>query len=68
MSFGTLLRTMLDEYKGMIAFFDTCIRNLELCSIKYEDIKSNAILIRSKGSKQRFVPITHNLAKIMLKF
>ena len=55
--------------KCMIALlFDTGIRNLELCSIKCEDIMSNAILIHGKGSKQRFVPITPSLAKIMLKY
>lgn len=55
--------------KCMVALlFDTGIRNLELCSIKCEDIKSNAILIHGKGSKQRFVPITPGLAKIMLRY
>ena len=55
--------------KCMVALlFDTGIRNLELYSIKCEDIKSNAILIHGKGSKQRFVPITPGLAKIMLRY
>ena len=52
----------------MAMLFDTGIRNSELCHIKTIDIKSNAILIFGKGNKERFVPITPSLAKIMLKY
>lgn len=47
---------------------DTGIRNLELCNIKCVDIKTNAILIYGKGYKERFVPISPGLAKVMLKY
>lgn len=47
---------------------DTGVRNLELCNIKCEDIKGNAILIYGKGFKERLVPISPSLAKIMLKY
>lgn len=47
---------------------DTGIRNSELCNIKCADIKKNAILIFGKGYKERFVPISPMLAKIMLKY
>ncbi|MBE6023458.1 MAG: recombinase [Cellulosilyticum sp.] len=47
---------------------DTGIRNSELCNIKCVDIKKNAILIYGKGYKERFVPISPMLAKIMLKY
>lgn len=52
----------------MAMLFDTGIRNSELCHIKLIDIKTNAILIYGKGKKERFVPITPSLAKIMLKY
>ena len=48
--------------------FDTGIRNLELCSMKCEDMKENAILIHGKGDKERVVPISPFLKKIMLKY
>lgn len=47
---------------------DTGIRNHELCNIKCVDIKGNAILIFGKGKKERLVPITPTLAKIMLRY
>lgn len=47
---------------------DTGIRNLELCNIKCVDIKKNAILILGKGYKERLVPISPMLAKIMLRY
>lgn len=47
---------------------DTGIRNSELCNIKCADIKKNAILIFGKGYKERLVPISPMLAKIMLKY
>lgn len=52
----------------MAMLFDTGVRNSELCHIKLADIKTNAILIYGKGRKERFVPISPGLAKIMLKY
>ena len=48
--------------------FDTGIRNSELYDIKINDIKDNAILIHDKGDKERVVPITTYLTKIMFKY
>ena len=52
----------------MAMLFDTGIRNSELCNIRTCDIKENAILIFGKGKKERFVPITPSLAKVMLRY
>lgn len=48
--------------------FDTGIRNTELCLIKNSDIKSTTILIHGKGNKERFVPISPYLKKVMIKY
>ena len=48
--------------------FDTGARNTEICSIKCEDIKDNVILIHGKGNKERHVPISPYLKRIMLKY
>lgn len=48
---------------------DTGIRNFELCNIMIEDVKDNYILIKAgKGNKQRVVPISKNLHKIISKY
>lgn len=52
----------------IVILFDTGIRNSELCDITMNDIKENAILIHGKGDKQRIVPISPYLEKIMLKY
>lgn len=52
----------------MVMLFDTGVRNSEMCDIRLEDIKENAILIHGKGDKQRIVPISPYLQKIMLKY
>ena len=48
--------------------FDTGIRNTELCEMKNKDIRDNVILIHGKGNKERNVPITPYLKKLMLKY
>lgn len=47
---------------------DTGIRNAELCGIKTFDIRETNILIFGKGSKERLVPISPFLKKVMLKY
>lgn len=48
---------------------DTGVRNFELCNIMMEDVKDNYILIKAgKGNKQRVVPISKNLHKIISKY
>lgn len=70
---------MVNYYKGtkyltvrnkliMIILFDTGIRNTELCDIKMEDLRDNAINIHGKGKKIRYVPITPAIAKWLTKY
>lgn len=48
--------------------FDTGARNTEICSIKRSDIRDDVILIHGKGNKERHVPISPYLHKVMLKY
>ena len=48
--------------------FDTGARNTEICDIKREDIRDNVILIHGKGNKERNVPISPYLRRVMLKY
>lgn len=48
--------------------FDTGLRNMELCNLKNPDIKENRMLINGKGNKERYVPISPYLKKVMLKY
>lgn len=48
--------------------FDTGARNTEICDIQDSDIKDNVILIHGKGNKERNVPLTPYLKKLMLKY
>lgn len=48
--------------------FDTGIRNFELCNIKKIDVKETVIYIYGKGRKERIVPISPQLKKIMIKY
>lgn len=55
--------------KCMLAFlFDTGIRVSELCGIKKDDIRSDSVLIRGKGSKERLVYISKTMRKYMRKY
>ena len=48
--------------------FDTGARNTEICEIKRGDIRDNVILLHGKGNKERHVPISPYLHKVMLKY
>ncbi|MBR3752352.1 MAG: tyrosine-type recombinase/integrase [Ruminiclostridium sp.] len=48
--------------------FDTGARNAEICDMKCQDIRGNVILIHGKGNKERNVPLTPYLRKLMLKY
>lgn len=48
--------------------FDTGARNSEICDICCADIKNNVILIHGKGNKERHVPLTPYVKKIMFKY
>lgn len=47
---------------------DTGIRNHELCGIKMQDIRETSIKIVGKGNKERLVPISPFLQKVMLRY
>ena len=48
--------------------FDTGIRNLELCTLGILDVKDTVIYIKGKGRKERVVPISPILKRIMIKY
>lgn len=48
--------------------FDTGARNTEICNILNDDIRDTVILIHGKGNKERNVPLTPYLKKLMLKY
>lgn len=55
--------------KAIIAtFFETGIRNLELCNLNITDVRDRVILVRGKGNKERYVPISPMLKKILIKY
>ena len=51
----------------MSVLIDTGIRCSELCNIKTTDVKEITIYIFGKGRKERIVPISAKLKKIMIK-
>lgn len=48
--------------------FDTGARNTEICTILNSDIRDNVILIHGKGNKERHVPLTPYLKKLLIKY
>ena len=48
--------------------FDTGARNTEICNILCSDIHDNTILIHGKGNKERNVPISPYLRKVMIRY
>ena len=48
--------------------FDTGARNTEICSIREQDIRDNVILIHGKGNKERHVPLTPYLRKLIARY
>ena len=48
--------------------FDTGARNSEICDIACGDVRSNVILIHGKGNKERHVPLTPYVKKLILKY
>jgi len=48
--------------------FDTGARNTEMCSITCSDVRENVILIHGKGNKERHVPLTPYVRKLMKKY
>lgn len=75
----TEVKKMLDYYNMssyigarnkciMAILFDTGIRNLELCNLKRTDVRETTIYIFGKGRKERVVPISPYLKKVMIKY
>ena len=73
------IRKMMDVYNYssyiharnkciMSILIDTGIRNFELCQLKITDIRETVIYIMGKGKKERVVPISPYLKKIMIKY
>ncbi len=73
------VKKMLEHYKYnsyidarnrciMAVLFDTGVRNMELCNLKTMDIKETVIHVKGKGRKERVLPISPYLKKIMLKY
>lgn len=73
------IRKMMDVYNYssyiharnkciMAILIDTGIRNFELCQLKITDIRETVIYIMGKGNKERVVPISPYLKKIMIKY
>ena len=48
--------------------FDTGARNSEMCAITCSDVRENVILIHGKGNKERHVPLTPYVRKLMKKY
>lgn len=73
------IRRMLNYYGGrtytdirnrtMLAlFFDTGMRLNEVLTLKQEQIHDDYILVHGKGNKERLVPVSPYLAKLLLKY
>lgn len=73
------VKRMLEVYTGreylqirnqaiLAMLFDTGIRNYELCSLSADAVKDNFILIWGKGNKERVVPKSSYLAKILQRY
>lgn len=55
--------------KAIIAtLFETGIRNNELCTLRTLDIRNTVIKVLGKGNKERYVPISSELKKILIKY
>lgn len=73
------VKDMIDAYKMdtyinarnkcvIAVLVDTGIRNAELCKIKRMSVRETIIYIEGKGNKERVVPISPYLKKIMIKY
>ncbi|NRT73625.1 tyrosine-type recombinase/integrase [Clostridium beijerinckii] len=48
--------------------FETGIRNYELCTLRLIDVRDTVIKVTGKGNKERVVPISPALKKILIKY
>ena len=55
--------------KAIIAMlFETGIRNNELCTLRVLDVRETIIKVLGKGNKERYVPISPALKKILIRY
>lgn len=55
--------------KAIIAMLiETGIRNLELCTLSLTSVRDSVIKVMGKGRKERYVPISPRLKKILIKY
>lgn len=55
--------------KAIIAMlFETGIRNNELCNLRLLDVRETLIKVLGKGNKERYVPISPALKKILVRY
>lgn len=55
--------------KAIIAMlFETGIRNNELCELRTLDVRDTIIKVLGKGNKERYVPISSALKKILIRY
>lgn len=73
------VRRMLHAFKGsrfldirnqliLTFFFDSGIRNSELCDLLITDIRDTYVQIIGKGKKTRYVPITPTINKCLIRY
>lgn len=73
------IQSMLNAYQGHTfmdirnkliigLLVDTGIRNLELCNINTLDVRDRVIHIHGKGNKERVVPISPMLKKLIIRY
>lgn len=52
----------------MVMFFDTGMRNSEMCDLKMEDLRDTYIRVMGKGKKIRYLPITPFINKYLIRY
>ncbi len=52
----------------MVMFFDTGMRNSEMCDLKLEDLRDTYIHVLGKGKKVRYLPITPFMNKFLIRY
>lgn len=73
------IRRMIDVYSYntyiearnkciMAVLIDTGVRNFELCKMRMTDVRETVIYVQGKGNKERVVPISPYLKRIMIKY
>lgn len=73
------IKKMLNYYKGnsfreirnkaiISMLVDTGLRNSELCDLRIGDVRETVVFVHGKGRKERIVPISPQLKKLLIKF